>query len=265
MKLAIMNRFGMGVVILNTQDNSLKKTKHSFPQDGIGGGMMKDGILHWCSNRGINTEDGIKHKARFGSPHSLIEHGGDFVVSNTTENNVMNHKGEEIYYPTFLERDCTKDYIHLNDCISVDGRLMLSSLSKRTYWRDNFTDGGLWYGDDVNNGATVYIPHTPCEYEGRIYVLETGSGSLLSFNKNLGDKKIELINFKGFLRGLIMKDGHAYIASSAFDPNRSFAKIHNCHRLKSSYGRIYKVNMSNGHREIIYESEGADISSICEA
>lgn len=263
MKIAILRRFSLGITILDTDSGETTTVRKGSHVD-VGGGLFHEGKLMWCSNDGITSANGIEHEVKYASPHSLIEHNGELIVSDTKTNSVKNHEGKVLYTPSFLkDNSTTMDFIHLNDCIMVEDRMLLSSISRHEHWRKGFSGGGLWYSDNEDLYATIKIPHTPCVYDNRIYVLETGTGRLLSYAKNLSDKTVVKSGFKGFLRGLIIKDGYAYIASSAFNADRSFGALEKSKKLHSATGRIFKMSLDTLELEVIFEQEGGDFSSIC--
>ena len=228
-------------------------------------GVYKGKDFYHCSSKGIYKNKNIFLENKFYDPHSIINYKDGFAITNTGRNEIVDEKGKIIYKPNFLlKNNLKKDQIHLNDCIEVEGKLLLTCLSYKREWRQNFSQGAIWFENDFENKQKVYVPHTPKFYNERIYLLETGHGQLISFDKNLKDKKIEAEGLNGFLRGLVIKDDCAYICSSKFNKTRTFANIHNCEKLYCENGKIYKLNLKTKKLEIIYEKKGLNLFSIVE-
>jgi len=93
-------------------------------------------------------------------------------------------------------------------------------------WREHRTGGGLAL--DVQSGevacADLSMPHSPRLHEGRLYVLNSGTGEFGWVDQAAG--RFEPIAFcPGYLRGLAFLGGHAVVGLSLPRDNRTFTGL----------------------------------------
>lgn len=121
--------------------------------------------------------------------------------------------------PDFISRIESGDRCHLNGMCIVDGQLRFVTALGRSDapggWRAHKAAGGLLI--DVASHAIVAhglsMPHSPRWYDGRLWVLESGKGSLSTIDPATG-ASTEVVTLPGFTRGLAFHGEVAFIGLS---------------------------------------------------
>lgn len=121
--------------------------------------------------------------------------------------------------PPFITELAAEDRCHLNGVAIIDGRPRLVTALGETNtpggWRANKAAGGALI--DIDSGMTVVrglsMPHSPRWYAGKLWVLESGKGSLLYVDTKAG--RVETVaQLPGFTRGLAFAEHYAFIGLS---------------------------------------------------
>ncbi len=129
------------------------------------------------------------------------------------------HSFEPLWHPPFISKLAPEDRCHLNGLAMVEGRpKVVSAVCQSDVadgWRDRRTDGGCLI--DVENGAIITrglsMPHSPRIYQGKLWVLESGTGYLGHIDLATG--QFERVTFcPGFLRGLAFFEDFAIVGLS---------------------------------------------------
>jgi uncharacterized protein (TIGR03032 family) len=121
--------------------------------------------------------------------------------------------------PAFISALEPTDRCHLNGMTVIDGRLRFVSALAPTDtaagWRDHKGTGGLII--DVASGEFVAeglsMPHSPRWHDGRLWILESGKGTLSTIDLNSG-KPTTVAVLPGFTRGLAFAGPFAFIGLS---------------------------------------------------
>jgi len=121
--------------------------------------------------------------------------------------------------PPFITAFAAEDRCHLNGLMIVDGRpkyvTALGETDTNGGWRANKPHGGCLM--DVTSGAIVArglsMPHSPRWHDGRLYVLESGTGRMLLIDAANGQHQT-VAELPGFARGLAMCGPYAFIGLS---------------------------------------------------
>lgn len=137
---------------------------------------------------------------------------------------------EVVWRPDFISRLATDDRCHLNGMAMVDGDVrfvtMLGASDVAGGWRETKVDGGLVM--DIQSGQTVVsglsMPHSPRFYNGALYVLESGNGSLSRIDPLTGAKQ-DVILLPGFTRGLDFFGPLAFIGLSQVRESNTFSGL----------------------------------------
>jgi uncharacterized protein (TIGR03032 family) len=130
--------------------------------------------------------------------------------------------------PPFISALAAEDRCHLNGLAIVDGNptyvTALGITDVRDGWRSAKAHGGCLI--DVPKGAIVgrglSMPHSPRWQDGRLWLLESGTGQLIVVDRATGMKET-VAELPGFTRGLAFAGPYAFIglsrirASSAMD------------------------------------------------
>jgi uncharacterized protein (TIGR03032 family) len=121
--------------------------------------------------------------------------------------------------PPFISALAAEDRCHLNGVAMVDGRpkyvTALGATDTRDGWRPNKPRGGILM--DVPSGEIIArglsMPHSPRWHEGKLWLLESGTGSLLLVDTVTG-KWLCTAELPGFARGLAIVGPYAFIGLS---------------------------------------------------
>lgn len=129
------------------------------------------------------------------------------------------HSFKPVWKPAFISKLAPEDRCHLNGLAMRNGEpAFVSAVCQSDVvdgWRDRRHDGGVVI--DVQSNSVVAeglsMPHSPRWHDGRLWVLNSGSGEL-----GWIDEKKKTFNaiafFPGFLRGLAFHNGHAIVTLS---------------------------------------------------
>ena len=121
--------------------------------------------------------------------------------------------------PTFVTQLAAEDRCHLNGLTVVDGKpryvSVLGLTDENNGWRERKAEGGAII--DITNDEIVAhglsMPHSPRWYNGRLWVLQSGIGTLGTVDLETG--KVETIaQVPGFARGLTFIGQYALVGLS---------------------------------------------------
>jgi uncharacterized protein (TIGR03032 family) len=121
--------------------------------------------------------------------------------------------------PPFISALAAEDRCHLNGLAIVDGRpryvTALGEADTAGGWRANKPQGGclmeLSNGEVVSRGLSM--PHSPRLHDGRLWLLESGTGQLVLVDPATGQRQT-VANLPGFTRGLALRGPYAFIGLS---------------------------------------------------
>jgi uncharacterized protein (TIGR03032 family) len=130
--------------------------------------------------------------------------------------------------PPFISRLVPEDRCHLNGLAVADGKprfvSVMAESDSRQGWRAVKSDGGCLI--DIASGATVArgltMPHSPRVSGGKLYVLNSGLGSLETIDPTNGHRTT-ICKLPGYARGLAIHGSTAFVglsrirAASAWD------------------------------------------------
>ncbi|WP_323800127.1 TIGR03032 family protein [Parasphingorhabdus sp.] len=156
--------------------------------------------------------------------HELgIKENGKIVFVNTRYSCLcepsVTHSFKPVWKPEFISKLAAEDRCHLNGLAMVDGQPKYVTAVCRSDvvdgWRDRRHDGGVIIDVDSNEimAEGLSMPHSPRVHDGRLWVLNSGSGELGWINP--ADRAFTPIAFfPGFLRGLAFHNDHAFVTLS---------------------------------------------------
>lgn len=121
--------------------------------------------------------------------------------------------------PPFITALAAEDRCHLNGMTVIDGQVKyvtaLGETDTANGWRANKPHGGCLI--DVGSGAFVTrglsMPHSPRWHEGKLWVLESGTGQITQVDPATGRKQT-VAELPGFTRGLALAGPYAFIGLS---------------------------------------------------
>lgn len=140
------------------------------------------------------------------------------------------HSFRPLWKPPFVSRLAAEDRCHLNGMAMEGGAPRYATAVSRSDaadgWRDRRRDGGVVI--DVASGEIVAeglsMPHSPRLHEGRLWLLNSGTGEFGSLDTASG--RFEPLAFcPGYARGLAFAAGHAIIGLSLARENRTFSGL----------------------------------------
>jgi len=121
--------------------------------------------------------------------------------------------------PPFVSELVAEDRCHLNGLAVVDGQptyvTALGESDAATGWRANKPQGGCLMevssGEVVSRGLSM--PHSPRWHDGRLWLLESGTGQLLMIDPVTGQRE-SVAEVPGFARGLALCGRYAFVGLS---------------------------------------------------
>ncbi|HVK07877.1 MAG TPA: TIGR03032 family protein [Gemmataceae bacterium] len=131
--------------------------------------------------------------------------------------------------PPFVSALAAEDRCHLNGLGVADGRpryaTALGQTDVKDGWRAGKAAGGVVI--DVPSGEVIArglcMPHSPRWHGGRLWVLESGTGRLLTLDA--GGRRETVAEVPGFARGLTFAGRHAFVGLSKIRPTSAMAGV----------------------------------------
>jgi len=162
--------------------------------------------------------------------------------------------------PPFVTALALEDRCHLNGLALAQGLpryvTMLGETDTAGGWRANKANGGLLMDLQSNKilARGLSMPHSPRLYDGKLWFLESGQGSLAWFNPeklHYGDHRAveTVIQLPGFTRGLDFYGPLAFIGLSQVRESATFSNIPIVERLTERICGVWVVNIVT--REVV--------------
>ncbi len=132
--------------------------------------------------------------------------------------------------PKFVSHYAPEDRCHLNGLAMRDGKpryvTALGDTNTPQGWRANKRDGGLLIDCVTNQVITrgLSMPHSPRWHDGRLWVLESGRGALVTIDPRNGEKT-DVARVPGFARGIDFLGPVAFIGLSQLRESNAFTDI----------------------------------------
>ncbi|MCP5096049.1 MAG: TIGR03032 family protein [Chloroflexi bacterium] len=163
--------------------------------------------------------------------------------------------------PPFVTKLAPQDRCHLNGLGMVNGRpkyvTALGETDTPGGWRENKASGGILMDVDTNEVLLrgLSMPHSPRVYNGRLWVLESGEGSLAVVDP--ATKSWQTIaQLPGFTRGIDFIGPLAFIGLSQVRESAVFSGIPLVERLTERTCGIWIVNINTGETVAFLRFEG---------
>jgi uncharacterized protein (TIGR03032 family) len=155
------------------------------------------------------------------------------------------------WQPPFITALAAEDRCHLNGMAVVDDRVRfvtaLGVSDEPQGWRNGKADGGVII--DVDSGevavAGLSMPHSPRWHRDRLWVLESGQGSLAAVDLATGTVET-VAELPGFTRGLAFAGPLAFIGLSEVREATTFGGLPLTARLEDRQCGIWVVNVETG-------------------
>jgi uncharacterized protein (TIGR03032 family) len=149
------------------------------------------------------------------------------------------HSFAPVWRPKFISQLTPDDRCHLNGIGLMDGRprwvTALGETDTSGGWRENKKSGGILI--DIASNEVVArglsMPHSPRWHAGRLWLLESGTGSLGHVDLATGRYQ-PIVHLDGFTRGLEMVGNLAFVGLSQVRETAIFSGIQITERLKET-------------------------------
>ncbi len=141
--------------------------------------------------------------------------------------------------PRFVTELAPEDRCHLNGLGLVDGRprwvTALGETNRAGGWRDHKKDGGVLIDLETEEIVTrgLSMPHSPRWYAGRLWVLESGTGTLGVVDTAAGRYE-SIVALPGFTRGLDFAGNLAFVGLSQVRETAVFSGVPITQRLSEA-------------------------------
>ncbi|TAN47540.1 MAG: TIGR03032 family protein [Methylococcaceae bacterium] len=140
------------------------------------------------------------------------------------------HSFKPLWKPGFISRLAAEDRCHLNGLALKDGRAAYVTAVSRSDvadgWRDHRAHGGIVIDVEQNEIVVsgLSMPHSPRWHQGRLWLLDSGSGHFGYADVNTG--RFEPVCFcPGYMRGLNFHGNFALVGLSKPRHNKTFCGL----------------------------------------
>ena len=164
--------------------------------------------------------------------------------------------------PPFVSALYLEDRCHLNGLAMRNGQpkyvTMLGETDSPGGWRKNKKDGGLLIDIDSNTILVrgLSMPHSPRWYDGKLWLLESGYGSLAWVDLKSG-KVNTVAKLPGFTRGLDFYGPLAFVGLSQVRESATFSGIPITEQLTERISGVWVVNIKTGEMAAFLRFEEA--------
>jgi uncharacterized protein (TIGR03032 family) len=156
------------------------------------------------------------------------------------------------WQPPFISAIAAEDRCHLNGLALVDGQpryaTALGTTDVRDGWRADKPHGGciidIPSGEFVTRG--VSMPHSPRWHDGKLWVLESGTGRLLVVELSTGRRE-SVAEFNGFTRGLAIIGPYAFVGLSKIRATSAMDGVPLAEKRDQLQCGVAVVDLHSGH------------------
>ncbi len=166
--------------------------------------------------------------------HEMVWCGDELWVVNTLFSCLCtpdaNHSFMPKRRPPFVTALAAEDRCHLNGLAVDHGRpkyvTAMAETDTARGWRESKATSGCII--DVDSGQTVArgfaMPHSPRVHEGQLYVLDSGTGRLVTVDANDGRSQT-VVQLPGYARGLAIHGSLAFVLLSKIRETSTFGGV----------------------------------------
>ena len=188
--------------------------------------------------------------------HELAFAGGELWLVATAFSCLATLDGAHSFVPRwtppFISSLAAEDRCHLNGLAVRDGRpayvTALGTTDTPGGWRAGKARGGVLI--DVASGEVAIgglsMPHSPRWRGDRLWLLESGTGSLCVADLDAGSVEV-VAELPGFTRGLTFLDGNAVVGLSQIRESATFGDLPLTHRLQERQCGVWMVDTGSGN------------------
>lgn len=164
--------------------------------------------------------------------------------------------------PNFVTALTPEDRCHLNGLAMVNNQpkyvTALGETNTMGGWRENKANGGILIdvASDEIISRGISMPHSPRWYQDRLWVLESGQGSISICDRNTG--KLEtIITLPGFTRGIDFYGSLAFIGLSQVRETAVFSGLPLTEKLNERICGVWVVNLETAKTVAFLKFEDA--------
>jgi uncharacterized protein (TIGR03032 family) len=163
--------------------------------------------------------------------HDLAFVGADLIAVNTRYSCLCKfdgfHNFVPVWQPPFISAIGPGDRCHLNGMALEAGEVRYATALGTTDvprgWVKGKLDGGVLL--EVPGGRVLTdklcMPHSPRLIDGRLYLVEAGTGKVLEIDRATGARR-EIASLPGFARGLAEHQGYLFVGLSLLRDSQPF-------------------------------------------
>ncbi len=187
--------------------------------------------------------------------HDLAFAGGELWAVATAFSCLATLDADHSFVPRWAPPQITRladeDRCHLNGLAVRDGRpayvTALGTGDAAGSWRDTRADGGVLLDVATNEAITtgLSMPHSPRWHGGRLWVLESGRGTLATVDLTTG-KLTTVAELPGFTRGLAFLGDLALVGLSQIRETSTFGGLPLAQRLRERQSGVWMVDLRTG-------------------
>ncbi len=205
------------------------------------------------------------HVTGFIAGHEMAYAGGELWVVNTRFSCLCTLNRDASFTPRWRPKFITalapEDRCHLNGLGVRDRKVRyvtaLGDADTVGGWRPNKATGGLLFDleEDRVIARDLCMPHSPRWYAGKLWVLESGAGTLCTVNEITGARTV-VASLPGFTRGLDFADRFAFVGMSQVRDSAAFGGLPITQREDRSCG-VWVVDITSGQTVAFLRFEGS--------
>jgi len=164
--------------------------------------------------------------------------------------------------PPFVTALAAEDRCHLNGLAIVEGRpkyvTALGETNTKDGWRAHKPHGGCLV--DVPRGEILLrglsMPHSPRWHDGRLWLLESGTGQLVLVDPATGRRE-SVTELPGFARGLALVGPYAFVGLSKIRPTSAMDGVPLADRRERLKCGVAVVDLRSGQTTAFLEFQSA--------
>ncbi len=194
--------------------------------------------------------------------HEMAWAGDELWVVNTLFSCLCTldaaHSFAPRWKPPFITALAAEDRCHLNGLALADGRpkyvTVLGGTDTAGGWRPGKATGGRLL--DIPTGATVAqglcMPHSPRVHDGRLWLLDSGRGRLVTVDPALGNCEM-VAELPGYVRGAAFVGPYAFVGLSKVRETSAFGGIPVAERREQLKCGVWVVDCRRGRPVVFLE------------
>ncbi len=187
--------------------------------------------------------------------HEMAFAGDELWLVNTRFSCLCTLDNEHSFVPRwrpwFVSGYAAEDRCHLNGLEVVDGKpkyvTALGTADTAGGWRENKAGGGVLIDVEANELVCrgLSMPHSPRWYQDKLWVLESGNGTLATVDVDTGQLET-VAELPGFTRGLDFLGPYAFVGLSQVRESAVFSGISLTERVSERNCGVWVVDIRSG-------------------